>query len=165
MKAIQVAILMGSDSDYPIMQKAENILEEFEIEFETRVLSAHRTPKQTIQFISDAVKRGTKVFIAGAGGAAHLPGIVAAHTELPVIGVPILGKSTNGLDSLLSIVQMPPGVPVATVSIDGAKNAALLAVQILAVADNQLKSKLLAYKKSMEKEVLKKDKNLPRNKK
>ncbi len=165
MQRTQVAILMGSDSDYPVMQKAESILEEFDIDFETRVLSAHRTPKQTIQFISDSVKLGTKVFIAGAGGAAHLPGIVAAHTELPVIGVPILGKSTNGLDSLLSIVQMPPGVPVATVSIDGAKNAALLAVQILAVSDAGLKKKLIAYRKNMEKEVLKKDKNLPRSKK
>ena len=165
MQRTQVAILMGSDSDYPVMQKAESILEEFDIDFETRVLSAHRTPKQTIQFISDSVKHGTKVFIAGAGGAAHLPGIVAAHTELPVIGVPILGKSTNGLDSLLSIVQMPPGVPVATVSIDGAKNAALLAVQILAVSDAGLKKKLIAYRKNMEKEVLKKDKNLPRSKK
>lgn len=164
MKRTQVAILMGSDSDYPVMQKAESVLEEFNINFETRVLSAHRTPKQTIQFISDSVKLGTKVFIAGAGGAAHLPGIVAAHTELPVIGVPILGKSTNGLDSLLSIVQMPPGVPVATVSIDGAKNAALLAVQILAVSDATLKKRLTAYKKNMEKEVLKKDKNLPRKK-
>ena len=165
MQRTQVAILMGSDSDYPVMQKAESILEEFDIDFETRVLSAHRTPKQTIQFISDSVKQGIKVFIAGAGGAAHLPGIVAAHTELPVIGVPILGKSTNGLDSLLSIVQMPPGVPVATVSIDGAKNAALLAVQILAVSDAGLKKKLIAYRKNMEKEVLKKDKNLPRSKK
>ncbi len=165
MQRTQVAILMGSDSDYPVMQKAESILEEFDIDFETRVLSAHRTPKQTIQFILDSVKLGTKVFIAGAGGAAHLPGIVAAHTELPVIGVPILGKSTNGLDSLLSIVQMPPGVPVATVSIDGAKNAALLAVQILAVSDAGLKKKLIAYRKNMEKEVLKKDKNLPRSKK
>lgn len=165
MKTIQVAILMGSDSDYPVMQKAEYILEEFKIEYQTRVLSAHRTPKQTIRFISSAVKQGTKVFIAGAGGAAHLPGIVAAHTELPVIGVPILGKSTNGLDSLLSIVQMPPGVPVATVSIDGAKNAALLALQILAVSDNDLRQRLIHYKKKMEKEVLKKDKNLPRKKK
>ncbi len=164
MKTIQVAILMGSDSDYPVMQKAEEILEEFKIKFETRVLSAHRTPKQTIQFISSAIKQGTKVFIAGAGGAAHLPGIVAAHTELPVIGVPILGRSTNGLDSYLSIVPTPPGVPVATVSIDGAKNAALLAIQIFAVSNNDLKKKLVSYKKKMEKEVLKKDKNLPRKK-
>ncbi len=165
MKKFQVAILMGSDSDYPVMQKAESILEEFKINFETRVLSAHRTPKQTIQFVSDSAKQGTKVFIAGAGGAAHLPGIIAAHTELPVIGVPILGKSTNGLDSLLSIVQMPPGVPVATVSIDGAKNAALLAVQILAVSDYSLKEKLVVYRKKMEKEVLKKNMNLLRSRK
>lgn len=165
MKTIQVAILMGSDSDYSVMQKAEDIFQEFEIPYETRVLSAHRTPKQTVQFVSSAVKRGAKVFIGGAGGAAHLPGVIAAHTELPVIGVPILGKSTNGLDSLLSIVQMPPGVPVATVSIDGAKNAALLAVQILSVSEKGLKQKLIRFRKKMEKEVLKKDRNLSRSKK
>ena len=160
MSKIQVAILMGSDSDYPIMQKAENILDEFGIAYQTRVLSAHRTPKQTTQFIADAMKGGAKVFIAGAGGAAHLPGVVAAHTSLPVIGVPIMGKALNGLDSLLSIVQMPPGVPVATVSVDGAKNAALLAIQILSVADSNILQKMHNYKKQMEKEVLKKDKNL-----
>ena len=160
MKKIQVAILMGSDSDYNVMQKAEETLKEFGVNFETRILSAHRTPKQTVEFITSAQKNGAKVFIAGAGGAAHLPGIVAAHTTLPVIGIPILGKSTNGLDSLLSIVQMPSGVPVATVAIDGAKNAALLAVQILAVSNNTLSKKLSLYKKQMENEVLKKDKLL-----
>ncbi len=162
MNKIQVAILMGSDSDYPVMQKSEEVLKEFNISYETRVLSAHRTPKQTIQFISSAEKRGVKVFIAGAGGAAHLPGIIAAHTILPVIGVPILGKSMNGLDSLLSIVQMPAGVPVATVAIDGAKNAALLAIQILAIANKDISKRFSAYKKKLEKEVLKKDKLLKR---
>lgn len=162
MNKIQVAILMGSDSDYPVMQKAEDVLKEFKISYETRVLSAHRTPKQTIQFISSAEKRGTKVFIAGAGGAAHLAGVVAAHTVKPVIGVPIMSKSLNGLDSLLSIVQMPPGVPVATVAIDGAKNAALLAVQILGVTNNDISKRFSVYKKKLEKEVLKKDKLLKR---
>jgi 5-(carboxyamino)imidazole ribonucleotide mutase len=160
MNKIQVAILMGSDSDYPIMQKAEEILDRFGVTYQTRVLSAHRTPKQTTQFVSSSLKNGAKVFIAGAGGAAHLPGVVAAHSSFPVIGVPILGKSMNGLDSLLSIVQMPPGVPVATVSVDGAKNAALLAVQILATSSIELKTKMDDYKKEMEREVLRKDKNL-----
>jgi 5-(carboxyamino)imidazole ribonucleotide mutase len=160
MQKIQVAILMGSDSDYPVMQKAEEILDNFGIQYQTRVLSAHRTPKQTTQFISSANKNGAKVFIAGAGGAAHLPGIVAAHTSYPVIGVPIMGKAMNGLDSLLSIVQMPPGVPVATVSVDGAKNAALLAVQILSISNLDLNKKMNEYKKQMEREVLRKDKNL-----
>jgi len=160
MGKVQVAILMGSDSDYPVMQKAEEVLDNFGIEYETRVLSAHRTPKQTIDFVASSVKNKVKVFIAGAGGAAHLPGIVAAHTILPVIGVPIMSKAINGLDSLLSIVQMPAGIPVATVSIDGAKNAALLAVQIIAISDNILQNKLYNYKKKMAEEVLKKDKLL-----
>jgi len=160
MSKIQVAILMGSDSDYPVMQKAEEVLDDFGIEYETRILSAHRTPKQTIDFVASSVKNKVKVFIAGAGGAAHLPGIGAAHTILPVIGVPIMGKSMNGLDSLLSIVQMPGGIPVATVSIDGAKNAALLALQIIALSDITLQNKLYNYKKKMAEEVLKKDKQL-----
>ncbi len=162
MDKIQVAILMGSDSDYPVMQKTEEVLKEFNISYVTRVLSAHRTPKQTIQFISSAEKKGVKVFIAGAGGAAHLAGIAAAHTVKPVIGVPIMSKTMNGLDSLLSTVQMPPGVPVATVAIDGAKNAALLAIQILAVTDKDISKRFSVYKKRLEKEVLKKDKLLKR---
>ncbi|NJD22822.1 MAG: 5-(carboxyamino)imidazole ribonucleotide mutase [Melioribacter sp.] len=162
MNKIQVAILMGSDSDYPVMQKSEEILKEFKISYVTRVLSAHRTPRQTIQFISSAEKKGVKVFIAGAGGAAHLAGVVAAHTVKPVIGVPIMSKTMNGLDSLLSTVQMPPGVPVATVAIDGAKNAALLAIQIIAVTDKDISKRFFAYKKKLEKEVLKKDKLLKR---
>jgi len=162
MNKIQVAILMGSDSDYPVMKKSEEVLKEFNISYVTRVLSAHRTPKQTIQFISSAEKRGAKVFIAGAGGAAHLAGVVAAYTVKPVIGVPIMSKSMNGLDSLLSIVQMPPGVPVATVAIDGSKNAALLAIQILAIASKDISKRFSVYKKKLEKEVLKKDKLLKR---
>jgi len=164
MNKIKVAILMGSDSDYPTMQKAEDILNQFKIRYKSKILSAHRTPKQTIQFITTAEKQGAKVFIAGAGGAAHLPGIVAAHTVRPVIGVPIMSKTLNGLDSLLSIVQMPGGVPVATVAIDGAKNAALLAVQILSVNDSQLQKQFLAYKTKMMNEVLEKDRTLFRKK-
>lgn len=162
MNKIQVAILMGSDSDYPVMQKTEETLKEFKISYVTRVLSAHRTPRQTIQFISSSEKIGVKVFIAGAGGAAHLAGVVAAHTVKPVIGVPIMSKTMNGLDSLLSTVQMPPGVPVATVAIDGAKNAALLAIQIIAVTDKDISKRFLVYKKKLEKEVLQKDKLLKR---
>lgn len=162
MNKIQVAILMGSDSDYPVMQKSEEVLKEFNISYVTRVLSAHRTPKQTIQFISSVEKRGAKVFIAGAGGAAHLAGVVASYTVKPVVGVPIMSKSMNGLDSLLSIVQMPPGVPVATVAIDGAKNAALLAIQILAISNKDISKRFSVYKKNLEKEVLKKDKLLKR---
>lgn len=163
MKNIQVAILMGSDSDYPVMQKAEETLKEFGVNSETKILSAHRTPKHTIQFIKAAEKAGAKIFIAGAGGAAHLPGIVAAHTILPVIGVPMLSKATNGLDSLLSIVQMPSGVPVATVALDGSKNAALLAVQILAISNPALSKKLIDFKKKMEKDVLNKNKMFQKN--
>ncbi|MBA4407156.1 5-(carboxyamino)imidazole ribonucleotide mutase [bacterium] len=162
MKEIQVAILMGSDSDYGVMQRVEETLKGFGITFETRVLSAHRTPKQTVQFIKSAVKAGVKVFIAGAGGAAHLPGVIASHTILPVIGIPILGKATNGLDSLLSIVQMPSGVPVATVAVDGATNAALLSIQIMAISNTDLSKKLSEYKKKMERDVLKKNQNLKR---
>lgn len=161
---LEVAILMGSDSDYPIMKKAEEILNEFGIEYKTRVLSAHRTPNQTEEFVKESEKNGVKVFIAGAGGAAHLAGVVAAYTARPVIGVPIMGKAMNGLDSLLSMVQMPPGVPVATVAVDGAKNAALLAIQILATGDKALFQKMWDYKSNMEKEVLEKDRNLLRNK-
>ncbi len=160
MSQVQVAILMGSDSDYPVMKKAEETLSDFGIKYETRILSAHRTPVQTVKFIKWAEKSGAKVFIAGAGGAAHLPGVVAAHTTMPVIGIPILSKSTSGLDSLLSIVQMPSGVPVATVAIDGSKNAALLAIQILGTSDSGIAKKLIGFKKQMEREVLEKNKKL-----
>ncbi|HOV98477.1 MAG TPA: 5-(carboxyamino)imidazole ribonucleotide mutase [Bacteroidota bacterium] len=150
----KVAVLMGSTSDMEIMEPTKQILKEFGIEFEVKVLSAHRTPDQTIQYAKEARQRGIRVLIAGAGGAAHLPGILAAETLLPVIGVPIKSKALNGLDSLLSIVQMPAGIPVATVSIDGAANAALLAIQMLALYDDVLFRKLEQYRKKLQDKVL-----------
>lgn len=155
-----VGILMGSDSDLPVMQEAAKVLEGFGIPYRLSTLSAHRTPAAVIEFVSKGEKEGYAVFIAAAGGAAHLAGVVAAHTTLPVIGVPILGKSMNGLDSLLSTAQMPPGVPVATVAVNGAKNAGLLAAQILGVSDRATRAKLRAYKDGMAKEVLAKAKKL-----
>ena len=145
-----VGIIMGSDSDLPVMEEAVKILKEFNISYEVKILSAHRTPQQHSEYSKTAVKRGLKVIIAAAGGAAHLPGVTAAHTTLPIIGVPIKGKSLEGMDSLLSIVQMPPGIPVATVAVNGAKNAALLAVQIIALSDDLIHSKLKDYKQQME---------------
>lgn len=156
----RVSILMGSDSDLNIMKKAADTLKEFNVSHEMRILSAHRVPEELKKYITQAEKKGTKVFIAGAGLAAHLPGVVASLTKLPVIGVPLASGSLNGLDSLLAIVQMPSGVPVATVAIDGAKNAAILAVQILSVADKTLSSKMSDHKKKMKAEVLKKNKSL-----
>ena len=155
-----VGIIMGSDSDLPVMEKAFDVLKLFDVPYEVNILSAHRTPKQHTEYSASAEKRGLKVIIAAAGGAAHLPGVTAAHTTLPVIGVPIKGKALNGMDSLLSIVQMPPGVPVATVSIDGAKNAALLALQIIGVADAGINQKLKEYKDKTEKESLAKNENV-----
>lgn len=157
---IEVGIIMGSDSDLPIMEDAVNIFKEFEIGYEVKILSAHRTPNQHAEYSKSAVQRGLKVIIAAAGGAAHLPGVTAAHTTLPVIGVPIKGKSLEGMDSLLSIVQMPPGIPVATVSINGAKNAALLAVSILGLVNSDIQSKLVQYKSKMERASLAKNDNL-----
>jgi len=154
---IQVGIIMGSDSDLPIMEDAIKILNEFGIGYEVKVLSAHRTPHQHAEYSRTAVSRGLKVIIAAAGGAAHLPGVTAAQTILPVIGVPIKGKSLEGMDSLLSIVQMPPGIPVATVSINGAKNAAILAVSILSIANSDISKKLIEYKKKMEADSLAKN--------
>ncbi|MGD1046199.1 MAG: 5-(carboxyamino)imidazole ribonucleotide mutase [Bacteroidota bacterium] len=150
-----VAILMGSISDVETMEPARQILKEFDIPCEMKVLSAHRTPEQTIAYVKSAKGRGTKIIIAGAGGAAHLPGIVAAVTTLPVIGIPIKSKSLNGMDSLLSIVQMPAGIPVATVAIDGAVNAALLAVEMLALASQELATKLEIYRTKLQEKVLK----------
>ena len=150
-----VAILMGSSSDADTMEPARQILKEFDIPCEMKVLSAHRTPDQTISYVKAAKERGIKIIIAGAGGAAHLPGIVAAVTTLPVIGIPIKSKSLNGLDSLLSIVQMPAGIPVATVAIDGAVNAALLAIEILALGSPELTLKLQAYRTKLQEKVLK----------
>lgn len=155
-----VGIIMGSDSDMPIMKQAADILNEFDIPHEILITSAHRTPHLMATYSKNAYKRGIKVIIAGAGGAAHLPGMSAAYAPIPVIGVPIQTKSLEGLDSLLSIVQMPYGVPVATVAINNAKNAALLAVQILATSDKKILAKVIAFKKKIEKESLSKNKNL-----
>jgi 5-(carboxyamino)imidazole ribonucleotide mutase len=141
-----VGIAMGSSSDLPTLKAAAGILEQFGVAHELRVLSAHRTPDAMAEYARDAVKRGLKVLIAGAGGAAHLPGMLAAHTPLPVIGVPVATANLNGWDSLLSIVQMPRGVPVATVAIGGGANAGLLAVQILATSDLELLRRLVDYK-------------------
>ena len=154
---IEVGIIMGSDSDLPIMEDAFKVLKEFGIGYEVKVLSAHRTPNQHAEYSKTAVSRGLKVIIAAAGGAAHLPGVTAAQTILPVIGVPIKGKSLEGMDALLSIVQMPPGIPVATVAINGAKNAALLAISILGVVNSDIQKKLVEYKKKMEKDSLAKN--------
>lgn len=157
---IQVGIIMGSDSDFPIMEDAIKVLKEFGIGYEVKVLSAHRTPNQHAEYSSSAVERGLKVIIAAAGGAAHLPGVTAAQTTLPVIGVPIKGKSLEGMDSLLSIVQMPPGIPVATVAINGAKNAAILAVSILSIANSEIQKMMVDYKKKMEKDSMAKNEKI-----
>ncbi len=144
-----VGIAMGSDSDLPVMEKAGGVLDRFGIEFEIEVMSAHRNPRRVAEYAASAEDRGLKVLIAGAGLAAHLPGVVAAHTVLPVIGVPLFGDALAGADALYSCVQMPPGVPVATVGIGGAKNAGLLAVQILAASDDSLRAKLRELKEDM----------------
>ncbi|TLU88379.1 MAG: 5-(carboxyamino)imidazole ribonucleotide mutase [Chlorobium sp.] len=144
-----VGILMGSDSDFDIMKEAALVLKEFDIPSEISVISAHRTPQDLEQYASSAIERGLKVIIAGAGGAAHLPGVTAAMTVLPVIGVPIFSSKLNGQDSLYSIVQMPAGIPVATVGIDNARNAALLAVQILSLADDALMASLVEFRKKL----------------
>ncbi|MEO9295215.1 MAG: 5-(carboxyamino)imidazole ribonucleotide mutase [Nitrososphaera sp.] len=155
-----VGIIMGSDSDLPVMKEAAEFLDSFGIANEVTIVSAHRTAKRMVEYAQSAKKRGIKVIIAGAGGAAHLPGMVAALTSLPVIGVPIKTKSLDGIDSLLSIAQMPPGVPVATVAINGAKNAGILACQILAVRDAGIAAKVEKYKKEMKTSVLDKAKAL-----
>ncbi len=148
-----VGIIMGSDSDLPVMSAAAQMCEEFGVEYEVSIVSAHRTPERLVEYSTNAEQRGLRVIIAGAGGAAHLPGMVAALTALPVIGVPVRGSNLEGMDSLLSIVQMPGGVPVATVAINGAKNAGILATQILGVNDSSLREKITAYKKRMKEEV------------
>lgn len=160
MKKVLVGIIMGSDSDLPIMKKAIEVLREFEVPFELKVISAHRTPDLLAEWCKTIYSKGIKVIIAAAGGAAHLPGVTAAHVTIPVIGVPISSKNLNSLDSLLSIVQMPAGVPVATVAIDGAKNAALLAVQILAISDTELHDKMIKYKRKLAEESLRKNEGL-----
>ncbi len=152
-----VSIIMGSDSDMPVMNQAADILKEFNVPYEITIVSAHRTPKRLYDFAKNAHKRGIQVIIAGAGGAAHLPGMAAAISPLPIIGVPIKSSnSIDGWDSVLSILQMPGGVPVATVALNGAKNAGLLAVQILSVGDVQLRGKMLDYKEKMNSEVMEK---------
>jgi 5-(carboxyamino)imidazole ribonucleotide mutase len=152
---IQIAIIMGSNSDLKVMKDAAEILEQFDIGYELTIVSAHRTPERMIQYAFNAIDKGIKVIIAGAGGAAHLPGMVASLTSIPVIGVPIKSStSLEGLDSLLSIVQMPPGIPVATVAINGSKNAGILACQILGTHNNLLLDKLKKYKEEMKKQVI-----------
>jgi 5-(carboxyamino)imidazole ribonucleotide mutase len=152
-----VGVIMGSDSDWPTMRAATEALAEFDVGHEVRVVSAHRTPHGMLEYAGSAAGRGLRVIIAGAGGAAHLPGMVAAATPLPVIGVPVPLKHLDGLDSLLSIVQMPAGVPVATVSIGGARNAGLLAVRILAAADERLRTRMVSYQDSLRTLVAEKD--------
>ncbi|AYF75012.1 5-(carboxyamino)imidazole ribonucleotide mutase [Nocardia yunnanensis] len=156
----QVGLIMGSDSDWPTMEAAAEALAEFGIRFEVGVVSAHRTPQRMLDYAKSAADRGIKVIIAGAGGAAHLPGMVASATPLPVIGVPVPLKYLDGMDSLLSIVQMPAGVPVATVSIGGARNAGLLAVRILAAADAGLRARMEQFQAGLEQMVLQKDEAL-----
>lgn len=160
MKNPQVGIIMGSDSDLPVMRAAIEMCEHFGIDYEVDIVSAHRTPQKLVEYAQNAHTRGLKVIIAGAGGAAHLPGMVAALTALPVIGVPVKTSSLDGMDSLLSIVQMPGGVPVATVAINGAKNAGILASQIIAAFDSSLRKKIEAYKNTMRQEVDKKSEKL-----
>ena len=153
-KKIQVGIVMGSDSDLPIIQEAGKILDQFNISYELTIVSAHRTPKRLYEYSQNAIKKGLKVIIAGAGGAAHLPGMIAAITALPVIGVPVESKSLKGQDSLLSIVQMPPAIPVATVGIDASYNAGMLAVQILAIKYPELKTKLLTFRQDLKTKLI-----------
>lgn len=148
-----VSIIMGSTSDLPVMEKAAQLLNELQVPFEINALSAHRTPEAVADFAENAHKRGIKVIIAAAGMAAHLPGVIAASTPLPVIGVPIK-SSLDGMDALLAIVQMPPGIPVATVAINGAMNAAILAIQMLSLHDKELESKFVAYKEGLKKKIV-----------
>ncbi len=158
-----VGIIMGSDSDLPIMNEAKEILDSFGVVNEITIVSAHRTTRRMVQYATSAKKRGFEVIIAGAGGAAHLPGMVASLTAVPVIGVPIKTKTLEGLDSLLSIAQMPPGVPVATMAINGAKNAGLLACQILGTKYSHIRTKIEEYKYELEQNVLKKARKLEKS--
>ena len=160
MKKPSVGIIMGSDSDMPVMKQAAEILVDFGVTYEIKIASAHRTPDFMASYSKNAYKRGIKVIIAGAGGSAHLPGMSAAYSPIPVIGVPVESKALRGLDSLLSIVQMPFGVPVATVAINNAKNAALLAIKILATSDKKLLDKIIKFKNKIKRESLKKNKKL-----
>jgi len=156
----KVALIMGSDSDFSVLKDCIKLLKQFDVEVEVMVCSAHRTPDKAAEFAKNAESQGFGVIIAAAGKAAHLPGVLAAFTPLPVIGVPIKSSTMDGLDSLLSIVQMPSGIPVATVAIDGAENAALLAVQILSTANSELREKMKEYKKKLAKKVEEKNEAL-----
>ena len=156
-----VSIIMGSTSDLPVMQKAAELLDSLEIPFEINALSAHRTPEKVEEFASQAKDRGIKAIIAGAGGAAHLPGVIAAYTTLPVIGVPIKASiSIDGWDSILSILQMPPGIPVATVGLDAARNAGILAAQILALTDKEIAQKVEKFKLDLKQKIIKANEQL-----
>ena len=155
-----VSIIMGSTSDLPVMEKACQFLEEMEIPFEVNALSAHRTPAEVSEFARNAHQRGIQVIIAGAGMAAALPGVIAAETPLPVIGVPIKGSVLEGLDATFAIMQMPPGIPVVTVAINGAQNAAVLALQIMAVGNPDLQAKVIAYKQGLKKKIVKANEEL-----
>lgn len=161
MKAAQVAIVMGSDSDLPVMQAAADVLKEFDVPYQMTIVSAHRTPQRLLEFGTHAHERGLEVIIAGAGGAAHLPGMMASASPLPVIGVPILSSnSIQGWDSVLSILQMPSGVPVATVALNGSRNAGLLAVQMLSLKEPRLRQAMLQFKKDLENQVMDKVKKM-----
>ncbi len=162
MASVDVGIIMGSDSDVPTMEAAEGVMHEFGVSYELHVVSAHRTPERMVEYAKSARDRGLKVIIAGAGGAAHLPGMVASLSTLPVIGVPVVSGGLDGMDSLLSIVQMPKGVPVATVAIGNARNAGLLAVQILAISDSDLAERLLMFREDQVTQVLEKDRRVSR---
>ena len=151
---MKIGIVMGSYSDYKVVERAEKILDSFGIDYETRIISAHRTPSVAEEFAKNTEENGIEVLIAAAGKAAHLGGVMAAYTPIPVIGLPIKSSTLDGLDSLLSIVQMPKGIPVATVAIDGAENAALLAIQILSVKYSQLREAMINYKRNMEREII-----------
>src|SRR3989344_1721321 len=155
-----VGILMGSDSDLPVMQDAAKVLEELGITSEVHTLSAHRTPEAVVEYVEKSEAEGYKVFICGAGGAAHLAGVVAAHPALPVIGVPIMNKTTAGVDALFSTVQMPPGIPVATIAINGAKNAGILAAQIIGTGDSNVLQNVRTFKEKMAKDITAKDAKL-----
>lgn len=155
----EISVIMGSTSDLPVMEKALQLLDEMEVPFEVNALSAHRTPERVEEFAKNAAERGIKVIIAAAGMAAHLPGVIASMTPIPVIGVPI-NASLDGLDALLAIVQMPPGIPVATVGIDGSLNAAILALQMIATGDQSLQKKLVVYKENLKKKIVKANEDL-----
>jgi len=157
MAKVLVGIVMGSDSDLPVMKDAAAVLDELGIASEVVISSAHRVPDKTADYARTALQRGLAVIIAGAGGAAHLPGVIAAHTPLPVIGVPVKSGALNGVDALYSIVQMPSGVPVATVGINGAKNAGILAAQIIGAADPEVRARVIAYKEKLARQVVEKD--------